>query len=115
MRYTCVQDVYRLQTDDFDEPETLEAISGMGRRLGKRPWKNAQTPVIYVGSGEGERRVLSSLFSTWEFHYPDLSIEFNAWGNSFGTFFHPTHIYCNSFMMFYVYTDILYHLIIHII
>lgn len=80
MSYTCLQDVYRLQTDDFDEPETLEALTGLSQRLGKRQWKHAQTPVIYVGSGEGERPVLSSFFSTWEFHYPDLSIEFNAWG-----------------------------------
>lgn len=80
MSYTCLQDVYRLQTDDFDEPETLEALTGMSQRLGKRQWKHAQTPVIYVGSGEGERPVLSSFFSTWEFHYPDLSIEFNAYG-----------------------------------
>jgi len=80
MSYTCLQDVYCLQTDDFDEPETLEALTGMSQRLGKRQWKHAQTPVIYVGSGEGERPVLSSFFSTWEFHYPDLSIEFNAYG-----------------------------------
>ena len=36
MSYTCLQDVYRLQTDDFDEPETLEALTGMSQTLGKR-------------------------------------------------------------------------------
>eukprot|EP00434_Breviolum_minutum_P029317 symbB.v1.2.025930.t2/scaffold2553.1/size78617/4 len=31
MSYTCLQDVYRLQTDDFDEPETLEVYYNDGK------------------------------------------------------------------------------------